>query len=150
MIVYFDTSAIIPLIIDEPGSQTCERFWNDATQAVSSRLLYVEARAALASAQRLGRLSLDDLAASVESLHEILAETATVEVSENLVQTAGRLAEQEGLRGYDAVHLAAAQAVADADTVLLSGDRELLAAASRRGLAVAQTTRRRGPRSRHP
>ena len=51
MIVYFDTSAIIPLIIDEASSPLCERFWNDATQAVSSRLLYVEARAALAKGQ---------------------------------------------------------------------------------------------------
>ncbi|MCY3952950.1 MAG: type II toxin-antitoxin system VapC family toxin [bacterium] len=138
MIVYFDTSAIIPLIIDEPGSPLCERFWNDATQAVSSRLLYVEARAALARAQRLGRLSLDDSAASVESLDEIASEIASVEVTEGLVRTAGRLAEEEGLRGYDAVHLAAALAVAGTDTVFISGDRELLAAAARLGLAVAQ------------
>ncbi|MCY4101705.1 MAG: type II toxin-antitoxin system VapC family toxin [bacterium] len=138
MIVYFDTSAIIPLIIDEPGSPLCERFWNDATQAVSSRLLYVEARAALARAQRLGRLSLDDSAASVESLDEIASEIASVEVTESLVWTAGRLAEEEGLRGYDAVHLAAALAVAGTDTVFISGDQELLAAAARLGLAVAQ------------
>lgn len=138
MIVYFDTSAIIPLIIDEPGSPLCERFWNDATQAVSSRLLYVEARAALARAQRLGRLSLDDSAASVESLDEIASEIASVEVTEGLVRTAGRLAEEEGLRGYDAVHLAAALAVAGTDTVFISGDQELLAAAARLEFAVAQ------------
>ena len=139
MIVYFDTSAIIPLIIDEPASPLCERFWNDATQAVSSRLLYVEARAALARAQRLGRLSREDLASSVESLDGIISGVASVEVTGGLVRTAGRLAEEEGLRGYDAVHLAAALAIADTDTVLASGDRDLLAAATRVGLAVART-----------
>lgn len=139
MIIYFDTSAIIPLIIDEPGSAMCERFWNDATQAVSSRLLYVEARAALARARRLGRLSREDLVRSVESLDGITKEVVGVEVTDSLVRSAGRLAEEEGLRGYDAVHLAAALAVADTDTVFLSGDRQLLTAATRRGLAVAQT-----------
>ena len=61
-----------------------------------------------------------------------------MEVTESLVWTAGRLAEEEGLRGYDAVHLAAALAVAGTDTVFISGDQELLAAAARLGLAVAQ------------
>jgi hypothetical protein len=139
VIVYFDTSAIIPLIVDEPASARCERFWNDATQVVSSRLLHVEARAALAQAQRLGRLTRPEQALAVESLDAITAEVAIVEVTEALVRTAGRLAEEQGLRGYDAVHLAAALAVADADTVFLSGDRELLAAAARAGLAVAAT-----------
>jgi len=139
VIVYFDTSAIIPLIISEPGSPMCERFWNDATQAVSSRLLYVEARAALARARRLGRLTREDLARSVESLDGVVAGIASVETTEGLVRTAGRLAEEEGLRGYDAVHLAAALAVADTDKVFASGDRERLAAATRLGLAVAQT-----------
>ena len=100
MIVYFDTSAIIPLIVNEPGSPVCERFWNDATQAVSSRLLYVEARAALARAHLLGRLSRGDLASCVESLNGIISQIASVEVTEDLVRTAGRLAEEEGLRGY--------------------------------------------------
>ena len=90
MIVYFDTSAIIPLIVNEPGSPVCERFWNDATQAVSSRLLYVEARAALARAHLLGRLSRGDLASCVESLNGIISQIASVEVTEDLVRTAGR------------------------------------------------------------
>lgn len=139
MIVYFDTSATIPLIVEEPASALCERFWNDATQAVSSRLLHVEARAALAQAQRLGRLTRGAHARSVESLHAIAAEVAIVEVTEALVRTAGQLAEDQGLRGYDAVHLAAALAVADTDTVFLSGDQVLLAAATRVGLAVTPT-----------
>ena len=140
MIVYFDTSAIVPLIVSEPASPVCERLWNDAAPAVSCRLFHVEARAALAGARRLGRLSSEGLARSVESLDGFTAEIACVEVTEDLVRAAGRLAEREGLRSYDAVHLAAALAVADTDTVFASGDRALLAAAVRLGLTVAQTS----------
>lgn len=99
----------------------------------------MEARAAFAQAQRRGRLTRGAYARSVELLDGITAEVAIVEVAEALVRTACQLAEDQGLRGYDAVHLAAALAVADADTVFLSGDWGLLAAAVRVGLAVAPT-----------
>jgi hypothetical protein len=44
------------------------------------------------------------------------------------------------LRGCDTVHLAAAERVAYDTTVMVSGDRYLLAAAGRLGLAVADTS----------
>ena len=57
MIAYFDTSAVIPPVIGEPSSATCARMWNEATRSVSVRLLYPEARAALARAERMGRIN---------------------------------------------------------------------------------------------
>ena len=137
MIVYFDTSALIPLIIDEPGSGTCERLWNDATRIVSVRLLYAEARAALARARRMGRLTRSELTSAVGVLDGFIDEIDCVEITESLVRNAGTMAEELGLRGYDAVHLAAAQAVADSDTIFISGDQQLIAAATRLGLTVA-------------
>jgi len=145
VIAYFDTSAVIPLIIDEPASATCERFWNDATRVVSVRLMYAEARAALAMAQRKGRLTKREMASAVELLDRIIDEIDSVEVTEILVRGAGLMAQEQGLRGYDAVHLAAAQAVADEDLVFVSGDRQLAAAAARLGLAVARTGRTEDP-----
>lgn len=139
MIVYFDTSAFIPLIIDEPNSDSCDRLWNEATRIVSVRLLYVETRAALARAHRLGRLSQRALASAVALLDDLSAQVDHVEVTERLVRMAGALAEEQQLRGYDAVHLAAAQAVADQDTIFASGDQQLIAAATRVGLSVALT-----------
>ena len=137
MIVYFNTSAVIPLIIEEPGSPTCERLWNQATRIASVRLLYAEARAALARAQRMGRLSRNGLASSVQLLDELIEAVDSVEVTEHLVRTAGALAEQRGLRGYDAIHLAAAQAIADHDTVFATGDKHLADAAADIGLSIA-------------
>jgi predicted nucleic acid-binding protein len=57
-----------------------------------------------------------------------------IEVTSALAQSAGDLAEVHGLRGYDAVHLAAAVLIA-AD-VVVSADADLLAAATARGLAT--------------
>ena len=139
MIAYFDTSALVPLIIDEPSSTMCVRLWNEATRAVSVRLLYAEARAALAQAHRMARLSPRQLADAVARLDALVDQVDHVEVTERLVRAAGEVAELQGLRGYDAVHLAAAQSTSDADTVLVSGDRQLIEAAVRSGLAVAQT-----------
>ena len=137
MIVYFDTSAFIPLIIDEPSSGSRERLWNEATRAVSVRLLHVEARSALARAQRIGRLTHGGLASAVALLDDLSAQIDHVEITDRLVRTAGDLAEEQHLRGYDAVHLAAARTVADENTVFASGDHDLIAAAAHLGLTVA-------------
>lgn len=140
MIVYFDTSAVIPLIIDEPTSATCERLWNEAARVVSVRIMYAEARAALAMAKRIGRLTSRELTPAVKLLDTLVDQLDTVEITETLVFNAGVMAQEHGLRGYDAVHLAAALAVADEDAVLVTGDHQLSAAATRLGLAVAGTT----------
>lgn len=113
MIVYFDTSAFIPLIIDEPSSDSSERLWNEATRVVSVRLLYAEARAALARAQRLRWLTRGGLTTAVGLLDGLTLEIDSVEITDSLVRRTGVLAEEQELRGYDAVHLAAAMAVAD-------------------------------------
>jgi len=57
VIVYLDTSALFPLLVAEPSSTRYSRLWNDATRVVSTRLLYPEACAALARAERMGRLT---------------------------------------------------------------------------------------------
>lgn len=56
MIGYLDTSAIVALLVAEPGSAACRRFWDDADAVVTCRIAYVEAAAALAQAERTGRL----------------------------------------------------------------------------------------------
>jgi uncharacterized protein len=60
-----------------------------------------------------------------------------IELSPDLARSAGDLAQQHGLRGYDAVHLAAALTVADEDLVLVTGDVELGAAAQTAAIAVS-------------
>jgi predicted nucleic acid-binding protein len=60
-----------------------------------------------------------------------------VEVDDPLARRAGQLAEAHGLRGYDAVHLAAADRVRDPDLVVVAGDEALLSAATAEGMTIA-------------
>lgn len=137
MIAYFDTSAVVPLLIDEIGTQTAGDIWDRADRLVSVRLSHVEARAALAQAARIGRISSRHLRSSVRDLEDLIDQIDMVDADEDLIREAGDLAENQGLRAYDAVHLAAARRVDDVDLIVVAGDRPLLAAAEALGMSVA-------------
>jgi predicted nucleic acid-binding protein len=99
--------------------------------------VYPEARAALAQARREGRIAARQLRPAVRALDGFYLQLDVVEVDEALAHDAGELADAHALRGYDAVHLAAAQRLEDAELVLAAGDRALLGAANRLGLSTA-------------
>ena len=50
MIAYVDTSTLIKVIVDEPGSEMAAQIWETADTLAAVRLIEVEARAALAAA----------------------------------------------------------------------------------------------------
>jgi hypothetical protein len=137
VIAYFDTSAVVPLLIAEPGSARATSLWDGADRVVSVRLLYPETRAALAQAERLGRLTARQLRGAVTEFDSLFEVIDLVEVDHALAVRAGELAEARRLRGYDAVHLAAAERVRDPDVVVIAGDGALLDAAAAEGMAVA-------------
>ena len=139
MIAYFDTSALIPLVIDEPSSEPAARLWDQATRVVSSRLLYPEARAAVARARRMERITATTSRRAVAELDDLLTQVDIVELDRSLSQRAGELAEVHNLRGYDAVHLASAERVADPEVVVVAGDADLIRAARALGLSTAST-----------
>lgn len=138
MRLYLDTSALVPLLIEEPSSSRCGRLWDAADLKLASRITYVEAAAALASA-RCGHRIVDDTESALahERLDMFWAEIAPVEIDETLMFEAASLAYTEALRGYDAVHCASAIRVAAADLVAASGDVALCRAWRRRGLMIA-------------
>jgi predicted nucleic acid-binding protein len=140
VIVYFDTSSVVPLIIEEPSSTVVERLWNEAERVVSVRLLYPEARAALARAERMARLTASQHAAAVRELDTIVTQIDHVEVTPELAFAAGELAHEHGLRGYDAVHLAAATRSLGSTDAIATGDAALAQAATTLGIAVARTS----------
>jgi predicted nucleic acid-binding protein len=137
VIVYFDTSALVPLLVVEPGSPTARQLWDEASRVASVRLVYPEARAALAQARRYGRVTARQLRSAVRALEDHYEQLDLVELDETLAHHAGDLAETHELRGYDAVHLAAAHRLDDPELVVAAGDRSLLAAAARLGLSTA-------------
>lgn len=135
MITYVDTSSLLKLLVEEDGSELTVLLWDSADALASVGLVVVEGRAALAAAHRGGRLSTSQHRRARNEFGTLLDELTIVEVTEELIEAAAELAENEGLRGYDAVHLAAALTV-DA-TVLSSADTALCDAAERCGLHVS-------------
>ncbi|MBV8180196.1 MAG: type II toxin-antitoxin system VapC family toxin [Mycobacterium sp.] len=145
MIGYLDTAAFVPLLIDEPTSEACRRFWDDADVIVSSRLLYVETAAALAQARRMGRLTKGKHLRSRRRLDQMWSEMDVVEVDEQVVTRAADLAHRLSLRGYDAVHCASAAQLDDHDVVAASGDQRLLDAWLELGMATYDTNQKATP-----
>lgn len=137
MILYYDTSALIKILIDERGSELARKLWATAYPAASSILAYPEGRAALATARRAGRLrgqSYERSLRTFEGIHEALV---SIGVGEQLAKAAGRHATEFGLRGYDAVHLATALALGEEEVVFVTWDEGLARAAESAGLATA-------------
>lgn len=135
MITYVDTSTLLKLVIEEEGSDSAAVIWDAADSLASARLVVVEARAALATARRTGRLGDHQLVEAKQQVASLIDDLHLVEVTDDLVVTAADLAETEALRGYDAVHLAGALLVTA--SLLTSADDALCDAAARRGMHVA-------------
>jgi uncharacterized protein len=136
-VVYFDSSALVKLLVQEAGSDLAAQLWDGCDAAVASRLAYPEVRAALAAAGRNHDLDVDGLAAAERAWEEYWPSTRPVELTRTVERQAGQLAAQYALRGADAVHLASALALSDPELILAAWDRRLRAGASAAGLAVA-------------
>jgi hypothetical protein len=113
------------------------KLWGNAYPTASSILAYPEGRAALAAARRLDRLGDEEHRQALAAFEGLYAELTTVGVDRELAVHAGGYAEDLGLRGYDAVHLATALELGDEEVVLVTWDRELASAAERVGLGQA-------------
>ncbi|WP_026534687.1 type II toxin-antitoxin system VapC family toxin [Arthrobacter sp. H14] len=141
MILYVDTSALIPLITQEPSSGVVAELWQSADAVVSSELARVEAAAALAMAARMDRIGRDQLGPTVEELSILLGDMTLISPTTPLLEQAASLAVFEDLRGYDAVHLASALAVNGPATAVAAGDHDLLSACSNQGLVTIDINR---------
>jgi predicted nucleic acid-binding protein len=140
LIAYFDTSAIVPLVVAEPTSPLCAHVWAVADQVATSRLSYVEAAAALASAERMGRLKRESYDEARHRLGTLWDMVQIVEADVSLMEEAADAARNQGLRGYDAMQFVSAMRIASAGSIAVSGDRDLLAAWRRSGLATVDTS----------
>lgn len=136
-LVYFDSSAFVKLLVEEPGSDLAAELWDGCDAALASRLAYPEVRAALAAAARNRDLGEDELRGTEQAWDEFWAATRPVELTAAVEQQAGRLARLHALRGADAVHLASALAVDGADLIVAVWDRRLHAGVRAAGIRVA-------------
>ncbi|MFJ4046775.1 type II toxin-antitoxin system VapC family toxin [Microbacterium sp. NPDC089987] len=140
MIVYLDTSALVPLLVEEAGTPIALRLWRDATQVACSRLVVVEAAAAIAMGRRAGRLSESEHDALQENATRLIRDMTLIEAYSDIVGQAAELAVRHSLRGYDATHLATATRIRARDVLFASGDRMLLRAANDEGFTTIDTS----------
>jgi len=108
MILFCDTSALIKLLINEPGSDQMAESSSQAEAIAVCRITWVEAMAGMARHQREDPISGDDIEQARQRLIHSWNQFSIVEVTQPLVEKAGRFADVFALRGYDSVQLAAA------------------------------------------
>jgi predicted nucleic acid-binding protein len=108
VLLFCDTSALIKLLIDEPDSAQIHQASERAGLIAACRITWAEAMAAMARRQRDDPTSADDIETARQRLSMLWSSFTIVEVSQKLVEAAGRFADGFALKGYDSVQLAAA------------------------------------------
>lgn len=136
MNAYFDTSALMKRVFREREAELADQVWDAADVVLTNELLYPEARAAAAAAHRASRLTGDELRSLVLEIDKLSASLEVLAVDQQIARSAGDLAERHALRGYDAVHLAAAVELPARRVVMATWDRDLARACVANGIAV--------------
>jgi predicted nucleic acid-binding protein len=111
MILYLDTSAYVRVYVREAGHDQMWSATQGASEIATHLITYAEMRAALARMQRMGRLIAEEAASIKATFEQDWDKTLKISPTEAMMRRAGELAERFGLRGYDSVHLAAAESL---------------------------------------
>lgn len=143
MILYLDTSALVKLYSEEAASGLVRAAVADATAVATHVIAYVEARAALARKVREKALPASQWAQCKADLDADWLMLEIIGIDDPLRLRAAELAEHYGLRGFDSLHLAAAEFAFDVAASrdgfrFAVFDRRLRDAAAARGLPLLE------------
>jgi predicted nucleic acid-binding protein len=145
VILYLDTSSLVKVYLKEAHSSLVREWFKAAEAIATSRVAYAEALSAFARRRIQGDLEDDELDRLVETLGGHWTSFILLPVRE---RKAGALAVKHLLRGFDAIHLAAASelpAIFRGEPVLFSSfDNRLLGAARAEGLDALYLSARDG------
>ena len=139
MILYLDTSALVKLYVREPGSTALRTHTAKAGALATSVVAYAETRAAFARLKHSGASSDTRHQERRRQFERDWNALLRVELTADVLRSAGDLAEVYGLRGFDSIHLASvlwlkARVTEPVDFAVF--DQRLGAAASKAGLSV--------------
>lgn len=137
MIVYLDASALVKRYVAEAGSEAVNALMVGASVVGTAAISHAEVSAALAKAVRMKLLSPEEGASALQVVNSEWESLIRLQLTEVLISRAASLAWDRGLRGYDAVHLAAAlfwQDMLGDPITLATYDRQLWEAARMTGL----------------
>jgi uncharacterized protein len=139
VILYLDTSTLVKLYVPEAESAKIRQVVEAVEVVASSRLSYVEARAAFARKLRECGVTRRDYRTVLQDFDRDWQSYFIVNVSDILVKVAAELAEKHALRAYDGIHLASAVTVrrqGEQPVTFSSSDGRLSQAARREGLKI--------------
>lgn len=134
MTAYLDSSAAVKLLLDDEGVDHDLRIGIDAMGPLTtSRLTYVEIRAALAAARRSGRLRGADYDPAISEFEATWRTFEVIDLSPSLAKDAGEVADTFGLRAGDAIQFATLRSIGLPDLPIVAWDVRLRAAAQASG-----------------
>lgn len=136
MIGYFDSSALVKLVLDEVESALAAEVWERCDAAVSSLLAIPEVFSALDAATRAHCLNFREMARAQDAWSRLSRLMRWVELTTPLAQVAGDLATRYPLSGADATHLASGLTLGQHGTLFVTWDRRLSLAAQGENLLV--------------
>lgn len=147
-----DTSAIVRLYLDDTGAEEVRAHAAAAVSIATVRTAYAEFVASLGTALREGRLSASAHANAMAAFQADWPRYVVVSVTQGVVEAAASLSERYDLRPADALHIAAALALASRmpyPVAFLASDLRLSAAATAQGLSLAADMHGAGPAAPH-
>ena len=137
MIIYLDSSAIIKRYIDEAGTSAVNSLFAETNGIGTNLVARAEVAAGLMRAARINIISRDDALSAMEKFRSEWENYQRLSVTEATVFRADDLVIKYDLRGYDAIHLAAAviwQEVIGETITLATFDQKLWVAANEYGM----------------
>ncbi|NOZ27568.1 MAG: type II toxin-antitoxin system VapC family toxin [Chloroflexi bacterium] len=108
MILYLDASALVKRYVAEPGSPEVSEVISTIAVAGTALITRAEGGAALAKGVRLGALSREEAMAALHTFWGEWSDLVRIQITEAVAARAEMLAWEHSLRGYNAIHLAAA------------------------------------------
>ena len=136
---YWDSSALVPLLVREAPSSSMEALVGADSSIVTWWGTSVECGSAIARREREGAGNADEVATASRKLATLESDWSEVAPSERIRSGARRLLRVHELRAGDALQLAAALAASathDVPLPFVTLDERLALAASREGFAV--------------
>jgi len=138
--MYWDSSAILPLVVEEEATARCEARYREDSQVVTWWATRIECASALNRLHREGTLGDEEVRKSLADLTTLAATWIEVQPTEKVRDRALRLLRVHPLRAADALQLAASLVASSENPQALpfvSNDERLTAAAIKEGFPIA-------------
>lgn len=136
---FWDSSAILPLLVREENSEVTRRFLEEQAETAIWWATSVECISALARKEREGRLSLAEMTIAQKNLSRIIENSLCVGATESVRRLAQKLLRRYPLRAADSLQLAAACVLAgesSEDYGFVCNDERLIIAAAKEGFVI--------------